>query len=62
MDKVAGQGKFANVKQTSDHLIKQINPTEIVSANKFLGSGTFGTCHLAHYRGILVAVKEFKSR
>lgn len=62
MDKAAGHEEFANVKQTSDELIKQINPTEIVNANKFLGSGTFGTCHLAHYRGILVAVKEFKSR
>ena len=42
--------------------VKQINPTERVRAKKFLGSGTFGTCHLAHYRGILIAVKDFKSR
>ena len=40
--------------------VKKNNPTEIVHANKFLGSGTFSTCHPAQYRGILVAVKEFK--
>lgn len=61
MDGAAGPEKFANVKADGER-VKQINPTEIVSANKFLGSGTFGTCHLAHYRGIFVAVKEFKSR
>ena len=61
MDGAAVPEKFANVKADGER-IKQINPTEIVRANKFLGSGTFGTCHLAHYRGIVVAVKEFKSR
>ena len=61
MDGAAGPEKIADVKADGER-VKQINPTEIVRANKFLGSGTFGTCHLAHYRGILVAVKEFKSR
>ena len=42
--------------------IKEINPSEVVRANKLLGCGSFGTCHLAYYRGILVAVKEFKPR
>ena len=61
MDGAAVPEKFANAKADGER-VKQINPTEIVRANKFLGSGTFGTCHLAHYRGILVAVKEFKTR
>lgn len=61
MDGAAGPQKIADVKAEGER-VKQINTTEIVRANKFLGSGTFGTCHLAHYRGILVAVKEFKPR
>ena len=61
MDGAAGSEKFANVKADSER-VKQINSTDIVRANTFLGSGIFGTCHLAHYRGILVAVKEFKLR
>lgn len=62
MDGAAGPEKFANVKQMSNKLIKQINPPKMVSAKIFLGSATFGTCHLTLYREILVAVKEFKSR
>lgn len=61
MDGAAGPEKIADVKAEGER-VKQMNPTEIVRANKFLGSGTFGTCHLAHYRGILVVVKEFKPR
>ena len=41
---------------------KEINPSEVVRSEKFLGSGSFGTCYLAYYRGISVAVKEFKPR
>ena len=40
--------------------IKEIRSTEIVRSEKFLGSGTFGSCYLAHYRGYIVTVKEFK--
>lgn len=40
--------------------IKEIDPSEIVRSEKSLGQGTFGMCYLAHYREILVAVKEFK--
>lgn len=31
-------------------------------SEKFLGCGTFGVCYLAHYRSILVAVKEFRMK
>ena len=41
---------------------KEINPSQVVRSEKFLGSGSFGTCYLAYYRGISVAVKEFKPR
>ena len=39
--------------------IKEINPSEVVRGNKFLGCGPFGTWHLAQFRGILVNIKEF---
>ena len=42
--------------------LKEICQTEIVRSEKFLGCGTFGTCYLAHYRGCLVTMKEFKVR
>jgi len=42
--------------------LKEICQTEIVRSEKFLGCGTFGTCYLAHNRGCLVTVKEFKVR
>ena len=42
--------------------IKEICPTEIVRSEKCLGSGTFGSCYLAHYRGYIVTVKEFEVR
>lgn len=40
--------------------LKEINPSEVVKSEIFLGCGSFGTCYLAYYRGISVAVKEFK--
>ena len=40
--------------------MKEIDPSELVRSEKSLRQGTFGMCYLAHYRGILVAVKEFK--
>ena len=40
--------------------MKEIDPSELVRSEKSLGQGTFGMCYLAHYRGIMVAVKEFK--
>jgi len=42
--------------------LKEINPLEVVRSEIFLGSGTFGTCYLAYYREISVAIKEFKPR
>ena len=38
--------------------IKEINPSDVVRGNKFLGCGPFGTWHLVHFRGILVNIKE----
>ena len=42
--------------------IKETDPSEIARSEKTLGQGTFGVCYLAHYREILVAVKEFKQQ
>ena len=42
--------------------LKEINPSEVVRLEIFLGSGSFGTCYLAYYKGISVVVKEFKPR
>ena len=39
--------------------VKEINASNVVKMGKFLGSGTFGQCHLGMYRSILVAKKEF---
>lgn len=39
-------------------VVKEIAPSEIVKTT-FLRSRTFGSCYLAHYRGLLVTVKEF---
>jgi len=33
-----------------------------VKIGKSLGAGTFGHCNLAHYRGMVVAVKEYKTQ
>ncbi|KAK3721670.1 hypothetical protein QZH41_013821 [Actinostola sp. cb2023] len=41
--------------------IKQLDPNLIsrIEGIKALGTGTFGTCYLAHYRNMTVAVKEY---
>ena len=39
--------------------VRKIDPSLIVRLEKFLGCGSFGNCYLAHYRDVLVAVKEF---
>ena len=39
--------------------VKEIDMSSIVKYRKFVGSGTFGTCNLARYRGITVILKEF---
>ena len=41
---------------------KEINPSLVVRTTNFLGPGTFGSCYLAFYRDMVVAVKEFKKR
>jgi len=40
--------------------IKEIASCEIVKITSRLESGTYGSCYLANYRGMLVAVKEFR--
>ena len=42
--------------------MKEIHPSEVAKSTTFLGCGSFGTCYLAYYRGIPVAVKEFRLR
>ena len=53
-------------KSTAYHgvpvIVKVINSSDVFRSEKTLGCGTFGVCYLAHYRGIMVAVKEFKLR
>ena len=41
--------------------MREVDPCSIMRFEKFLGCGSFGNCYLAHYRDILVAVKEFKA-
>ena len=41
--------------------MKEIAHFEIVKT-MFLGSGTFGSCYLTHYRGMVVTVKKFHQR
>ncbi|KXJ08783.1 putative serine/threonine-protein kinase [Exaiptasia diaphana] len=50
------------LKQFLHGSVKEIAPCEIVKSEKCIGSGTFGSCYLAKYRGILVVVKEFRIR
>ena len=40
-------------------VVKEISHNEVVRTEKWLGSTTFGSCYLAYYRGLVVAVKEF---
>ena len=40
-------------------VVKEISHNEVVRTEKWLGSRTFGSCYLAYYRGLVVAVKEF---
>lgn len=47
--------------QVEHRHVREIDPCLIVRSEKFLGCGSFGNCYLAHYRDILVAVKEFKA-
>ena len=56
--------KSAEPKQRSKtaSFLKEINPVEIVRAEKSLGCGTFGVCYLAYYRNITVAVKEYRMK
>ena len=42
--------------------MKEIHPSEVAKSTKFLGCGSFGTCYLAYYRRIPVAVKELRLR
>lgn len=42
--------------------IKEIAACEVIKGKKCLGAGTFGSCYLANYRGLLVVVKEYHSR
>ena len=42
--------------------IKEISQNSVVKLQKSISSGTFGACYLAHYRGMVVAVKELKVR
>lgn len=44
------------------HHLKEIDPSLVVRTEKFLGCGAFGSCYLAYYRDVVVAVKEFKTR
>lgn len=52
----------ALAKSTANHGVKESNPQDVVRSEKTLGCGTFGVCYLAHFRGIMVAVKEFRLR
>lgn len=42
--------------------LREIDPSLVVRTTKFLGAGTFGSCYLAYYRDVVVAVKELNER
>ena len=44
-----------------NHGLKEIDGNNIKLIGKTIGSGSFGTCQLAHYRGMLVVVKQLRS-
>lgn len=48
-------------RQVEHRHVRELDPALIVRSEKFLGCGSFGNCYLAHYRDVLVAVKEFKA-
>ena len=60
MKKLAEEKKCNEDKERSK--FKEIDPSLVVRMTKFLGAGTFGSCYLAFYRDMVVAVKEFKER
>ena len=58
-----GPSKKVVRRQTQAHVVlKEICPDQLAMKNVPLGSGSFGSCYLAAYRGIDVVVKEFRLR
>lgn len=58
-----GPSKKVVQRQTEAHVVlKEICPDQLAMKNVPLGSGSFGSCYLAAYRGIDVVVKEFRLR
>ena len=50
-------------RQTQSHVgLNEICPDQLAMKSVPLGSGSFGSCYLAAYRGIDVVVKEFRLR
>lgn len=47
-------------KSNNDHQFKEIDDNHVVKTTSFLGSGTYGSCYLAFYRGLTVVTKELK--
>ena len=57
--------KMATLKKASiARDLKEVDPANVVRerGSKSIGSGTFGTCFLGHYRGIEVVIKEYNDR
>ena len=56
-----GPSKKVLRRQTQSRVVlKEICPDQLATKNVPLGSGSFGSCYLAVYRGIDVVVKEFR--
>ena len=60
-EKTALKDAAKSKRQVEHRHVREIDPSLIVRSEKFLGRGTFGNCYLAHYRDVLVAIKEFKA-
>jgi len=61
-DKTAPKDPVKSKRQVEHRHVRELDPSLIVTSEKFLGCGSFGNCYLAHYRDVLVAIKEFKAK
>ena len=51
----------ANRPKSAERRPKEIDGNSLVKLGKTIGSGTYGSCQLASYRGMTVVTKEYKS-
>ena len=55
-----GPPKKTSRRQSHQHALKEICSDQITRTAVHLGSGSYGSCHLALYKGLSVVVKELR--